>query len=254
MSAARARGVVALLSLALLTPGSASAAEERLFVLAAASLRNALDDAASQYAGAKPVISYAGSSALARQIERGAPASLVLCADRDWMDYLEARGLIERDTRRDLLGNRLALIAPRESKTELRVAPAMPLARSLGGGRLAIGDPAHVPAGKYARAALERLGVWSAVRDRVAATENVRVALALVARGEAPLGIVYETDARAEPSVRVLDRFDASLHPPIVYPMALVKGASPAAREFATHLKGEAARRIFEKHGFTPLN
>lgn len=229
-------------------------AQDRVLVFAAASLRNALDDAARGYPGPAPAISYAGSSSLAKQIERGAPASIFISADRDWMSYLERRGLLEPGTRRDLLGNRLVLIAPLGSTLKLEIAPGMPLARALGGGRLALGDPYHVPAGMYARAALESLGVWDSVKAHVAATENVRIALALVARGEAPLGIVYETDAREEPGVRVLGRFDASLHPPIVYPIALVKGAVPDARAFEAYLRGARARAVFSKHGFTPLN
>jgi len=145
------------------------------------------------------------------------------------------------------------LIAPRASAVQLRIERGMPLAQALGGGRLALGDPAHVPAGLYARAALERLGVWESVRKRLAPAEDVRAALALVARGEAPLGIVYATDAAAEPAVRVVDRFDPSLHPPIVYPLALVKGAPGAARDFAAYLQSDSAARIFSRQGFTPL-
>lgn len=229
-------------------------AQDRVLVFAAASLRNALDEAARDYPGPPPAISYAGSSSLAKQIERGAPASIFISADRNWMDFVEQRGLLEPGTRRDLLGNRLVLIAPRASALKLEIAPSMPLARALGGGRLALGDPYHVPAGMYARAALESLGVWDSVKARLAATENVRIALALVARGEAPLGIVYRTDAREQPGVRVIGRFDASRHPPIVYPIALLKGAPPAARRFAAYLRGARARAVFEKHGFTPLN
>ncbi len=229
-------------------------AQDRVLVFAAASLRNALDEAARGYSGPPPAISYAGSSSLAKQIERGAPASIFISADRNWMDYVEQRGLLEPGTRHDLLGNRLVLVAPRGSTLKLEIAPGMPLARALGGGRFALGDPYHVPAGMYARAALQSLGVWDSVKAHVAATENVRIALALVARGEAPLGIVYQTNAREESGVRVVGRFDAALHPPIVYPMALLKGAVPAARAFAAYLSGAQARAIFSKHGFTPLN
>jgi molybdate transport system substrate-binding protein len=229
-------------------------AQDRVLVFAAASLRNALDDAALGFSGPRPVISYAGSSSLAKQIERGAPASIFISADRDWMNYVQQLGLLEPGTRRDLLGNRLVLVAPRGSTVKLEIAPGMPLLRALGGGRLALGDPYHVPAGKYARAALESLGLWDSVKAHVAATENVRIALALVARGEAPLGVVYETDAREEPGVRVVGRFDASLHPPIVYPMALLKGAPPAARAFTAYLRGDRARAVFRQHGFSPLN
>jgi len=243
-------------ALCLVLAAGAARAQDRVVVFAAASLRNALNEAAAGYPGPgpRPVISYAGSSSLAKQIERGAPASLFISADRDWIDYLQTRGLLVPGTRRDLLGNGLVLIAPRDSKIELAIGPGMPLLKALGGGRLALGDPYHVPAGMYARAALESLGVWNSVKAHVAATENVRIALALVARGEAPLGIVYETDARVEPGVRVVGRFAASTHPPIVYPMALVKGAVPSARAFEAYLRGAQARAVFRKYGFTPLN
>jgi molybdate transport system substrate-binding protein len=249
---ARLATLAAALCLAL--GAGAARAQDRLVVFAAASLRNALDEAAAGYPDPRPVISYAGSSSLAKQIERGAPASLFISADRDWMDYLQKLGLLVPGTRHDLLGNRLVLIAPRDSKIELPIRPGMPLLRALGGGRLALGDPYHVPAGMYARAALESLGVWNSVKAHIAATENVRIALALVARNEAPLGVVYETDARVEPGVRIVGRFPASTHPPIVYPMALVKGAAPAARDFEAYLRGERARAVFRKYGFTPLN
>lgn len=249
---ARLAALAAALCLAF--AAGAARAQDRLVVFAAASLRNALDEAAAGYEGPRPVVSYAGSSSLAKQIERGAPASLFISADPDWMNYLQKRGLLVAGTRRDLLGNRLVLIAPRGSKIGLAIRPGMPLLHALGGGRLALGDPYHVPAGMYARAALESLGVWSVVKAHVAATENVRVALALVTRKESPLGIVYETDARVEPGVRVVGRFAASTHPPIVYPMALIKGAVPAARAFETYLRGERARAVFRKYGFTPLN
>jgi len=230
-------------------------AQERVVVFAAASLRNALDDAIRAYKGPKPVVSYAGSSSLARQIERGAPAAIFISADRDWMDYLERHGRLVAGTRSDLLGNRLVLIAPASTGSQARIERGMPLARWLGKhGRLAMGDPDHVPAGKYAKAALESLGVWNSVRGRIAATENVRVALALVARGEAPLGVVYATDAREEPKVREVGSFDPSLHPPIVYPAALLRGAPAAAGDLLAFLRGARARRAFAKHGFTPLN
>ena len=246
-----AAGLAAVL---LALPAAYAHAQDRVLVFAAASLRNALDDAVLGFSGPPPVISYAGSSSLAKQIERGAPASIFISADLDWMNYVQRLGLLEPETRRDLLGNRLVLIAPRDSTLTLKIAPGMPLVRALGSGRLALADPGHVPAGKYAKAALKSLGVWDSVKAHVAATENVRIALALVARGEAPLGIVYQTDAREEPGVRVLGRFDASLHPPIVYPIALLKGAPPAARRFYDYLSGAQARVIFGKHGFTPLN
>ncbi len=252
------RFAAALLALCLAPAAAAAqtrAGDPPLLVFAAASLNNALDEVVRAYPGPRPVPSYAASSVLARQIERGAPASIYLSANKQWMDYLERHGLLVPGTRRDLLGNRLVLIAPAATARPVRIAPGMPLARWLGPqGRLALGDPHHVPAGIYAKAALESLGVWDSVRGRIAAAANVRAALALVARGEAPLGIVYATDAMAEPAVRVVGRFDPSLHPPIVYPLALVKGAAPGAHAFAEYLEGPAARRIFEKYGFTPLN
>jgi len=246
--------VVAAL-LALLCCALPARAQDPVVIFAAASLRNALDEAVAAYHGPKPVVSYAASSVLARQIERGAPASIFISADRDWMDYLEQRGHLVRGSRSDLLGNRLVLIAPASSRLEAQVAPGMPLARWLGkNGRLALADPDSVPAGKYAKAALESLGVWDSVRGRIAATENVRVALLLVARAEAPLGIVYATDALEEPRVRVLGTFGDSLHPPIVYPAALLEGAPPAAADLLAYLHRERARRAFAAHGFTPLN
>ena len=195
-------------------------------------------------------ISYGASSALARQIQAGAPAQLFICADSDWMDYVEARGRTERGTRISLLGNSLALIAPAASPVNLRIGPGFALAQALQDRRLAIADPSSVPAGKYAREALERLGVWKDVQARLAPAENVRAALAFVARGEAPLGIVYRTDALADPAVRIVDEFPPDTHAPIVYPMALVAPSSPAARELRAFLASPAARGIWTRHGF----
>jgi molybdate transport system substrate-binding protein len=180
-------------------------------------------------------ISYGASSALARQIEAGAPAQLFICADSDWMDYVEARGRIERGTRIGLLGNSLVLIAPAASAATLRIAPGFALAEALRGGRLAIADPSSVPAGKYARASLERLGVWKSVQAHLAPAQNVRVALEFVARGEAPLGIVYRTDALADPAVRIVDEFPSDTHAPI---------------ELRAFLASPAARGIWTRHGF----
>ena len=222
-------------------------------VFAAASLKNALDEASAAYAAAgpaRPVISYGASSALAKQIENGAPADLFISADLEWMDYLEKQGLLAAGTRRNLLGNTLVLIAPARQPVRLQPAPRFPVAMALGGGRIALADPNSVPAGKYAKAAFESLGVWRDIAGRVAAAENVRAALALVARGEAPLGVVYLTDAREEPAVMVAGVFPAGTHPPIVYPAALLKDARPGSSGFAEFLSGAAARRIFEKHGF----
>ena len=224
-------------------------------VFAAASLKNALDEVAAM-SPAKPTISYGASSALAKQIEAGAPAQVFVSADLDWMDYLEQRKLLRAGTRRNLLGNKLVLIAPAASATKAQIAPGFPLAQLLGNGRLATADPAHVPAGKYTKAALEKLGVWDSVANRLAPAETVRAALALVARGEAPLGTVYSTDAAAEPKVRVVAQFPDGLHAPIVYPMALTSSAPPlgVAADFLALLASPAARHVFEKHGFTPLN
>lgn len=228
--------------------------QDRVLVFAAASLKNALDEVAAQ-APVAAVVSYASSSALARQIESGAPAEVYLSADLAWMAYLEQRGRIRVDSRRNLLGNKLVLIAPAASTLRMTVEAGFPLAQSLGSGRLALGDPAHVPAGRYAKAALEFLGVWNDVRGRLAPAENVRAALALVARRETPLGVVYATDAAAEAKVRVVGAFPDGSHPPIVYPAALTVAATgERARRFLTFLGSPTARRIFEKHGFTPLN
>ncbi|HET7197023.1 MAG TPA: molybdate ABC transporter substrate-binding protein [Burkholderiales bacterium] len=239
---------LALTLAALLLAGAAHA--QTTLVFAAASLKNALDEAAHAYAAGKVVVSYGASSTLARQIESGAPADVFISADLDWMDYLGKRGLLLPGTRRDLLGNRLVLIAPATQPVKLAPAPGFALAKALGGGRLALADPASVPAGRYARAALEKLGVWDSVAGRLAAAENVRAALAFVARGEAPLGIVYATDAREEPRVRVAGVFPDDTHPPIIYPAALLRGARPGARELLDFLAGPRAGAIFEKHGF----
>ncbi len=194
--------------------------------------------------------SFAASSALARQIEAGAPAQLFVSADSDWMDYLEARKLLAPGTRSNLLENELVLIAPAASPASLRIAPGFAIGAALGTGRLAIADPDAVPAGKYARAALESLGVWREVEARTARAENVRAALAFVARGEAPLGIVYRTDALAETGVRVVDAFPAGSHPPIVYPVAALLRAPPAARELQRFFATPQARAIWLRHGF----
>jgi molybdate transport system substrate-binding protein len=197
------------------------------------------------------VASYGATSALAKQIENGAPADLFLSADSDWMDYVEIRKLIKPGSRRNLLTNRLVLIAPSTSTAKLVIVPGFPLAKHLGNDRLAVADPNAVPAGKYAKAALESLGVWRDVEPKIAPTENVRAALVLVSRGETPFGIVYRTDALADKKVRVVGEFPAKTHPPIVYPVAMTgmsKGA--AASDFLTYLSSPAARAVFEKYGF----
>jgi molybdate transport system substrate-binding protein len=231
------------------------AAAAGVTVFGAASLKEALDEQAkgfSTVSGHRVIASYAASNALARQIDAGAPADVVVLADRDWMDDLEKRGRLVANSRVDLLHGERVVIAPRGSALTLKIAPGMPLASALGNEKLAMANPDSVPAGKYARQALERLAVWEAVEKRVARTENVRVALALVARGEAPLGIVYSTDALADARVRVVDTFPADSHAPIVYPAALVAGrSSPAAGPFLDYLRSPAARGVWERHGFT---
>ncbi len=232
---------------------SAAAHAQPLTVFAAASLKNALDEVAT-LAAVRPTVSYAASSALARQIENGAPADMFISADLKWMDYLQDRQLIRSATRRTLLGNKLVLVAPAGSTVSVQIGPGFPLAALLGNGRLALGDPQHVPAGRYARFALESLGVWASVAGRLAAAENVRVALALVARGETPLGIVYATDAASEPKVRTVARFPDGSHPRVTYPAALTRDAKAPAAVFLEFLASPPARKVFEKHGFTPLD
>ncbi len=225
-------------------------------VFAAASLSDAFKQAGDAYkakSGQAPVFSFAASSALARQIEASGGADIFISADRDWMDYLDNKGLIAHDTRKDLLGNHLVLIAPAPSSVGLKIAPHFDLAGALGGGRLSVADPDTVPAGKYARSALTSLGVWNTVADRLVQAENVRVALAYVARGEAPLGIVYTTDAMAEPKVKIVGSFPDNSHAPIVYPIALTKDAKPEAKAFLDFLEGPDAAAIFTKSGFIVL-
>jgi molybdate transport system substrate-binding protein len=242
---------------ALLAPVGA-AAQDGLVIFAAASLKNALDEIAAGWAKETgkpaPRISYAASPALARQMEQGAPADLFISADLDWMDYVEKKDLIRKDSRFNLLGNKIVLIAPRDSTTTVEVRPGFDLASALAGGRLAMANVESVPAGKYGKAALEKLGAWDGVKGSIAQAENVRAALLLVARGEAPLGIVYATDAAAEPNVKIVGEFPADSHPPIIYPAALTKApTSPDARAFLDILKGSKARPAFEKQGFTVL-
>lgn len=222
-------------------------------VLAAASMQESIDAAADAWAAEghrRPVISFAASSALARQIESGADADLFVSADQDWMDSVERDGWIRADTRRDLVGNALVLIAPAGGLQAVALEAAS-LDRALGQARLAMADPDSVPAGRYGKAALRSLGLWPAVEARIARGENVRAALALVERGEAPLGIVYATDARASDRVRVAAVFPAKSHPPIVYPVALLASAGPEAEAFYRFLLSEAGQAILAAHGFT---
>ncbi len=231
---------------------SARAGPTPVTVFAAASLKNALDDVAHAYTaatGGEVKVSYAASSAIARQIESGAPADIFISADADWMDELAKKNLIVTSSRRDLLTNHLALVAPTDSKLKLPIRKGMPIAAALGAdGRLAIAG-ADVPAGRYGQAALERLGVWPSVKDHLARAENVRAALAYVARGETPLGIVYDTDARIEPKVRIVSLFPDSSHPRIVYPAARVVGAKSGAA-FLKYLEGPSAAAVFRQYGF----
>ena len=249
---ARLLAALSLLLLAPFRPVLAGAAEITMF--AAASATDALGEIAKRYdAGGhgRIVVSFASSSTLAKQIENGAPADLYLSADEVWMDHLASRNLIVPASRIDYLGNTLVLIAPKDSTLALAIAPGFPLAASLGDGRLAMGDPDHVPAGIYGKAALEKLGVWQQVAPKLARAEDVRGALAYVERGEAAAGIVYATDA-ARAQVRVVATFPADAHPPIRYPLALVAGRdTSAARAFYEYLRGPAARAVWEKYGFT---
>ena len=253
------RRALALLFAALTALSLPSAARSQpaagVTVFAAASLTDSLKSVADAYqarTGNKIALSFGASSTLARQIEQGATADLFFSADTDWMDYLQKAGLIAEASRKDLLGNRLALIAAGNSATSLKIAPHFDLAAALGDGRLALADPTSVPAGKYGKAALMALGVWDSVASKIAPAENVRVALQYVAHGEAPFGIVYATDAKAEPQVRVVGVFPQTSHPPIIYPVALTKTASPQARSFLAFLEGAEARTIFVKAGFSP--
>jgi molybdate transport system substrate-binding protein len=223
-------------------------------VFAAASLTNVLDelgDGFTQSTGIPVRFSFAASSIVARQIEAGARADLFFSADQEWMDYLAQRNLIQNATRRDLLSNRLALISPAGSTVQLEIKPGFALVAALNGGRLVTGDPDNVPVGRYARSALMSLGVWNDVADRLVRAEDVRTALVFVARGEAPLGIVYETDARIDKRVRLVGLFPESSHARITYPMALTTVAIPDASRFAEYVQSDASRAVFERFGFS---
>jgi molybdate transport system substrate-binding protein len=236
----------------------ATAQEQTLTVFAAASMKNALDDANAAFTkatGTKVVVSYAASSALAKQIEGGAPADVFISADLQWMDYVSGKNLIKPVSRLNLLGNKLVLIAPTDSKLD-KVAIAKPfdIAKLAGDGRIAVADVKVVPAGLYAKAALESLEGWTAAEPKLAMAESVRATLAFVARGETPIGIVYETDAKIEPKVKIVGVFPDGSHPTIVYPVAATAaGANPAAAGYLNFLRGSAAKSIFEKYGFSFL-
>jgi molybdate transport system substrate-binding protein len=255
------RGCFGLLVAALLGVGTAagpsSAQLKEPLVFAAASMKNALDEVAAQWqreTGKKVVISYAASNTLIKQIEQGAPADIFASADLDWMDFGQQHGLIKVESRANLLGNRIVLIAPKDSTITVSITPRFDLIVALKGGRLAMGNVDAVPAGKYGKAALEKLGVWDSVKDKIAQADNVRAALLLVARGEAPLGIVYQTDAASDPTVRIVGTFPEDSHPPITYPVALTKTSNnPDAQAFLSYIRSPAAKPAFERQGFTVL-
>jgi molybdate transport system substrate-binding protein len=246
-----------VLGLELSHAAPASAQDKSIMVFAAASMKNALDDVNAAFlkaTGTKVVTSYAASSALARQIEQGAPADVFASADLDWMDYAAQKKAIKDDTRVNLLGNRLVLIAPKDSRIDkVAVGAGFDLAALAGDGRIATADVNSVPVGKYAKSALEKLDIWASVEKKFAMTDNVRVALALVARGEAVLGVVYETDAKVEPGVKIVGHFPADSHPAIVYPVASTVTAKPEASAYLAFLRSGIAKAVFEQYGFTFL-
>ena len=244
--------------LIVLGAGVPSVAQDKVVtVFAAASMTNVVNDLNAIFTrntGMKVTPSYAASSALAKQIETGAPADVFISADIPWMDYVQERKLIKNATRFDLAGNRLVLIAPKDSKIgEVKIGPGFDLAKLAGDGRIATGDVKAVPVGRYAKGALEKLGSWAAAEPKFAMAENVRAALVLVARGEAALGIVYETDAKVEPGVKIVGRFPPDSHPPIVYPVALTATAKPEADAYLKLLRSATAQVGLEKYGFTYL-
>jgi molybdate transport system substrate-binding protein len=229
-------------------------AAETVTVFAAASLTNALTDlgAAFEKKGAgKAIFSFAASSTLAKQIENGAPANVFISADEEWMNYLSRKGLMIPASQRVIVRNRLVLVAPRESAAQLDVKPGFSLVSLMGDGLLAVGDPDHVPAGRYAKMALQRLGVWAEVETKLARADNVRAALALVERGECPLGVVYATDAAISKGSNIVGTFPESSHPPVTYPAGIVSGKdSPGSRDFLEFLESPEAKSVFEKYGF----
>lgn len=234
------------------------AAQEHITVFAAASLKNALDDtnaAFTKATGVKVTVSYAASSALAKQIEQGAPADIFISADLQWMDYVGERKLIKPDTRVNLLGNKLVLIAPADSKiANVTIGQGFDIAKLAGSGRIAVADVSAVPAGRYAKTALEKFGAWAAAEPKLAQAENVRATLAFVARDETPVGIVYETDAKVEPKVKVIGTFPDSSYPPVIYPVAATATTTKqSASQYLLFLRSSAAKAIFEKYGFSFL-
>jgi molybdate transport system substrate-binding protein len=252
---------VALLSALLIVSRGASAEDSGsnapVIVFAAASLKNALDGISSawqQDSGQTVKTSYAASSTLAKQLEEDAPAQIFISADLDWMNYAEGKGLIHPESRTNLLGNKLVLVAPKDSTIAIELKPGADLAKALGDGRLAVGNVDSVPAGKYGKAALEKLGIWSSVSNKLAQAESVRAALLLVSRGEAALGIVYQTDAVSDPGVKIVAAFPADSHPPIIYPAALTKKANAAAAAFLGYIRSTKAAPFFVAQGFTVLS
>jgi len=235
---------------------AADAKHPELLVFAAASLTNVLGDLSTSWtstSGVQIKLSFAASSVLARQIEAGGRADLFISADQEWMDYLAQRGLIDKRSRRNLVGNQLVLIAPADSKIDLKIAPGFDLLGALKGGRLATGDPDTVPVGRYARSSFVSLGVWDDLADRLVRADNVRSAMMFVSRGEVPLGIVYITDALVDKNVRIVDTFPDGTHAPITYPGAAMKSARPEATAFLTYLGGSEALATWKKYGFLEL-
>ncbi|UHS58175.1 molybdate ABC transporter substrate-binding protein [Agrobacterium vaccinii] len=254
------KGVLATMTgvwLGAITLSSPALAQDKVTVFAAASMKNALDAANAEWAketANEATVSYAASSALAKQIEAGAPADVFISADLAWMDYVAGKKLIKDGTRVNLLGNRLVLVAPSDKAKPVDISQGFDLAGLVGDGKLAMGAVDSVPAGKYGKAALEKLGVWSAVQSKVAGAESVRAALVLVSRGEAPYGIVYQTDAAADPGVKIVGTFPQDSHEPIIYPVAILsESKSPAATAYLDFLKSAKAAPYFEKQGFTIL-
>ena len=249
--------IAAAVAIAASTVSPVLAQQQSLMIFAAASMKNALDDVNAAFAkrtNIKTVTSYGATSALMRQIEQGAPADIFASADLEWMDYSAGKKTIRDDTRVNLLGNRLVLIAPKDSKIEqVTIAQGSDLAKLVGDGRIATGEVNSVPVGKYARSALEKLGLWASVQNKFAMADNVRAALALVARGEAVLGIVYETDAKVEKGVKIVGAFPADSHPVIVYPVAATANARPEAAAYLAFLRSGIAKVVFEQYGFTFL-
>jgi len=254
----RFAGIFAAFIILLGAAGSPALAQDKtITVFAAASMKNALDDINAAFlkaTGTKVTASYAASSALARQLEQGAPADVFASADLEWMDYSAGKKTIRDDTRVNLLGNRLVLIAPKDSRIEqVTIAQGTNLAKLVGDGRIATGEVSSVPVGKYAKSALDKLDLWASVQNKFAMADNVRAALALVSRGEAVLGIVYETDAKVEKGVKIVGAFPPDSHPPITYPVAATTNAKPEAAAYLAFLRSPTAKAVFEQYGFTFL-